>query len=1435
MRSLGCITLLLLVQLSIAAQSLHTATATPPPSTAQTAFLLTQQHFSDSQRALLRSQAALFPALAEVAALAENGQRDPALATTRKAAEQLKEWRKAHLATPEDRMDYAETLYWYGYITAETAMREECLGAFGEVAAQLQQLPQADDRVHWLGLATEVSRLGNLETPTQAELESLTNLCNQMLDYYKGNPVIDTPVKLDLAVTVCAVAFSYDIDAYYASTRLAHMADSCAAALGVHLQSPLRLTCAKLQSWQTALDGRPAEETAARFGALLPNAQTLLGYTMEFDLTYSIAETYFPTDLEKAIPFYQQAYTLGRKAWYKFNSTLDYVVNSYLSALLATNRTFEALQTIVKIQTETSDREGVMSKAYRQNKLSQITVLKKMNDLKAINSLIDWEEAIGRYTFDSPAERAKWTHTLAEQLIFLGQTDKAKTLLEKEVEQLKGIDTEKTQLGMAYHALGRINANDKEYNDAKRYYNKAIALLKKQNEALNYIEVVNDLVRVHISNNQLTIAMDIIDQMMDFLKDKQNYLSASFYAVASIRLIICDRLGETHKEQVYKNEYLELMQQADDDYIKGNAYFQYADYLIGKTTGEASQALRYAETATTLLAKYKGDYPQDYRYALMLCAQVHQSLGQFDKEKQYLQLLAEEYETRFNYYNDNATEYVKSLLGMMRYAFSAANNELVLHYLLKVSKLINDPNVVALIPEHEKEKVAVEVFTMIIHLATYTVQFVSEDYLTDETKEQMKMLNNMLRNAITDSGNSLSIGNLSVDLSTDQLIYNYANIELLFALADYYSAYKEYEKSLKIYQRMVSFYSDNKNLFYPAALAGLAATSYQMGDLMQAKHYAQQYIALERKAKNEATIRDNIALQMLFYTSSRMGHTDDAIRYAIERFDLHRQFISPLFSSITETERVGLHEKYHLCGCNINQMLHKASASNGTTPQQQKLLAQKAYDAALFYKGLLLRSSSQVRRSIYDSGDEELIESYNRLTHLKKQLMNSSPTDTASVELRGQIDKEESLLMNQSAAYRANMEKQETTWEQVSKALSDTEAAIEFVTVPDSTHQNPWYAALILRRGDEAPRYVKLFEQKQLDSLLALRRGRTEVNKVANFYSSSRIGLGQQAYKLIFAPIIPHLQGAATVYYSPTQALHSIAMTALCNEQKQFLGDLYDLRLTSSTATIAHRQTTAPAAQKSISLYGGIVYNAPEAAAPTGSAAEWSYLTHSLLEVQSIDSLFRQGSGWSHSLCHGREASEASLRQYATRQSDILHIATHGYYFDAPNASGSTDSRGGGGSPLQVEYEQYLTQFPYFKGDAMYRAGLLFAGANEAWTGRQKASPEADGIVMASEIAEMNLGQTSLVTLSACETGVGFNNNNEGVFGLQRAFKLAGAESIIMSLWEVNDASGKEFMQTFYSYLLEGMEKHAAFRKAQQELRKRYVQANHWAAFVMMD
>ena len=132
----------------------------------------------------------------------------------------------------------------------------------------------------------------------------------------------------------------------------------------------------------------------------------------------------------------------------------------------------------------------------------------------------------------------------------------------------------------------------------------------------------------------------------------------------------------------------------------------------------------------------------------------------------------------------------------------------------------------------------------------------------------------------------------------------------------------------------------------------------------------------------------------------------------------------------------------------------------------------------------------------------------------------------------------------------------------------------------------------------------------------------------------------------------------------------------------------------------------------------------------------------------------------------------------------------------------------------------------------LLRSGLALAGAN-TWRKKGSLPPEAeDGILTAEDVSGLDLLDTELVVLSACETGLGEVQTGEGVFGLRRAFVLAGAKTLVMSLWKVPDRQTQELMVDFYRRVLEGQPRAEALRQAQLAMKSKYPNPYYWGAFI---
>jgi CHAT domain-containing protein len=326
-------------------------------------------------------------------------------------------------------------------------------------------------------------------------------------------------------------------------------------------------------------------------------------------------------------------------------------------------------------------------------------------------------------------------------------------------------------------------------------------------------------------------------------------------------------------------------------------------------------------------------------------------------------------------------------------------------------------------------------------------------------------------------------------------------------------------------------------------------------------------------------------------------------------------------------------------------------------------------------------------------------------------------------------------------------------------------------------------------------------------------------------------------YEKMWAPVAAKLSGVKTLYFSPDGIFHKINLNALRWADGSYLVDNLDIRLVTNLREILSREKNEPDQSPGLAvLFGNPTFKAGQmlsgdlsGLSPTGTedagifrdlSGEFadgdfhlSPLPGSGREVNAIAKKLT-GKNWQTSVFTGAKATEDTLKQLKSPK--VLHIATHGYFLN----SEKTNSTIGLNSP-------------YAGKNPALRSMLFFAGAENSISGENTG--RNDGILTAFEAAVLNLDQTELVVLSACNTGLGKIQNGEGVYGLQRAFRIAGAKSLIMSLWEVEDAATELLMNSFYENWLSGMSKSEAFRKAQLTLKAKYPQPFYWGSFILVN
>ena len=510
-----------------------------------------------------------------------------------------------------------------------------------------------------------------------------------------------------------------------------------------------------------------------------------------------------------------------------------------------------------------------------------------------------------------------------------------------------------------------------------------------------------------------------------------------------------------------------------------------------------------------------------------------------------------------------------------------------------------------------------------------------------------------------------------------------------------------------------------------------------------------------------------------------------------------------------------------------------------------------AFDMELMSKGIGLQSTIAIKNRILESGDTALINRYFELRLIRKEvvkLLTLSPEkrtkDPASLEK--QANELEKSINSKSKDFQQAQIKNDLTWIDIYKPLKSGEIAIEFTAfkyyyyskLTDST----LYCAIILNHNDITPYFVYLCEEKQLKGALP--------DSTANIKEIDRCYKDPALYNLLWKPIDSLLQGQGinTVYFAPSGLLNSVAMAAIRCPDGKLLSERYNLVQLSSTRTIAMPEE--PASITDAVIYGGIKFD-PDTTAWLASTGK--YKKEESVELAYIPPTFRGATrgGWAYlpgtkkearlvaeklarndidtTTFAGVNALEESFYSLSGNNSpSIIHISTHGFYYpDTVSDEYRKNMINSASGDIQFKYAD----------DPLLRSGLILAGGNNTWKGLPRPEGIEDGILTAREVSNMNLLNTELVVLSACQTGQGDVKGSEGVEGLQRGFKMAGVHYLIMSLWEVPDKETTEFMDHFYSLWPGGeLSIRSAFRETQLRMMRKYPgEPSKWAGFVLME
>jgi tetratricopeptide (TPR) repeat protein len=1123
--------------------------------------------------------------------------------------------------------------------------------------------------------------------------------------------------------------------------------------------------------------------------------QNELGLVYLAQKKYDVAAIYF----EKAFNYF----FTHLKEEYCYESMVT-VADNLVVLYSSNNRNIQRKAICEKVLPIVEENETIFSENYCTNLYYLSNVLRLLHEYKDMekwtNKLISCRAKLNGVNSIQYAEALDILGLYYADVNKFAEAEK--TLVQSLFVKTKLKQQDTASISLTYIASANLYGSIGAYDKAYEYYNKAIVLLEKANltASYNYITALQSLGYTYISGARFADAKTMLNRVLDIQSQVEG---ESFSGNAEIFVSIANaefQLNELSAAQEHSEKAMQIATTHFGEINDVNATAKGILGLIFHKMGNSTKGIQLMEESIVMNKQIFGeDHP---RVALTYTSfsLIYQEMGRYADAQV---VLSKALNIQKKIYGVNHPEYALSLMNLaMVYAMQGGYDNAA--NMLKEAMDIYIKNDLA----------GTSNFIKILANLTYIVS-AQGDYpnakklylRTIEILDSRKDSTSYVRYMIL---NNLSAACLQLNETKEAVQYAELAIEMI-------------KKSQGV-----------KSIEYIKSTNNLLITYKKMGELGKAKTMIDELIVLCKEVLGD----DADLLATIYLNAAVIAEADSNFTLAIEQINQSVKItlsnFRKNFYTLSEKEKLSWWQEKDLIFNYYPSLLLRtknapASMIGDFVNQQLQL------------KGFILTDAAASLRKARASGTKELVKLIDTWqssrTLLSKQLampVSERYYKTDSLELIA--NSLEKNINQQASGIIAINQKNIITWQTVQATLKDDEAAVEFVHFPFYRNSNftdtVLYAAVVIRKN-QLPQFVTLGNEAQINWCLTGGKKDNKETRVNSLYRSSlknknnaETFAGDSLYSIIWKPLMPYLQKTNTVSYAPDGLLHKIAFHALPSAKGALLLDEFRLQQYASVRQLTESRSDA-IQLKSVYLMGNADFNSLSKTASTQgvnvslnrsiSNDVWVALPGTEKEINSLQPLFTS-KGVTVSTITGANATEEKFKSLNNHSPAIIHLATHGFFLPDPKNKKTVS-----------EENAYA-----LSDDPLMRSGIIMAGANKAWSGEKIPVGVEDGIATAYEIAQLNLSNTKLVVLSACETALGDLNGSEGVFGLQRSFKIAGVKNLIVSLWQVPDKETGELMNIFYTNLLNGNTVRESFYKAQKEMRSKYAPYS-WAAFVLVE
>ena len=594
---------------------------------------------------------------------------------------------------------------------------------------------------------------------------------------------------------------------------------------------------------------------------------------------------------------------------------------------------------------------------------------------------------------------------------------------------------------------------------------------------------------------------------------------------------------------------------------------------------------------------------------------------------------------------------------------------------------------------------------------------------------------------------------------------------------------------------------------YATTLINLGVLYSATGRELEAEKYYKEAVDIRERVLGVNHPGYGSALEYMGMHCLAINNKMDAEKFFRKSIEIQIGQIGTLFPIMTQQERQAFFQ-------NIKSNIDRYNYIAFELLNQKPDLIKTIFDFQVKTKAILFSTSDKVREIIFESPDEELKENFRRWQSDKRLLasyyqMGVQELEQQNINLKfeeSKVERQEKELMQKLENFEGVLQRVEQNWKSIQDYVKPNEAIIEVVRVREFKSLTKTegtlfgftdftqYLAIIFKHGQTEPSYVVLGGDYK-----------TEDQHYAKYKNSILFNVDQkETYDVFWNPIDKVINGVTSVKMAPDGIFNKMNPNALTMPDGKHVINKYYVTYLTSTKDLFRPE--AQIFNKKAYLFGNPAFNPDN----VEDHLNLSSLPGSESEISQIGSILNDG--WDLKTYLKKDANELKIR--SAYNPTVLHIATHGFFGDQYNFISAN-------SPIN---------------NPLFKSGIYLTGASVTFSrfiNGIATIPENDGILTAYEAMNLDLSRTRLVVLSACESGLGDIENGEGVYGLQRAFMVAGARNIITSLTKVDDAATSELMIHFYKKFTETNNVSESLRHAQLKLKEKYNDPKVWGAFIL--